>query len=145
LRHKTLSDCLVSYTTSLPRVCHTIPLPNLAWPSSVLPQRLAKQPFLQRIGRGEAGERFERSSQILQIRTFILYVTQPKGLQQEILILLRATRPLNKNKGGGIFNKGNRVNKRLRIRRREVGDRVNTGTRTQTLQYHKLTFSPIEL
>jgi hypothetical protein len=35
----------------------------------------------------KAEERLERSSQILQIRTFILYVTQPKGVRFDPALL----------------------------------------------------------
>jgi hypothetical protein len=50
----------------------------------------------------------------LQIRTFILYVTQPKGFQQEILVLLRATRPLNKIREEEYLIRGYRVNKKIK-------------------------------
>jgi hypothetical protein len=109
-----------------------------------LPQGLAKQPF-RNVWKGRGWG---------AIRTLITDFADPyiyplcypaEGVTARNPDPIKSHRPLNKNKGGGIFNKGYRVNKRLRIRRREVGDRVNTGTRTQTLQYHKLTFSPIEL
>lgn len=43
-----------------------------------------------------------------------------------------------------MYNMGTQ-SKKPKNKEEGVGDRVNTGTRTQTLQYHKLTFLPIEL
>ena len=41
----------------------------------------------------KAEERLERSSQILQIRTLILYVTQPKGVRFDPALLAQPSAP----------------------------------------------------